>query len=242
MKDHIARMRYTFRHKWYVFLECCELDIPWRGIVHDWHKFLPSEWLPYVRFFHNPDGTEKQRYDKTGYYKPEDTGAADFDVAWFLHQKRSFHHWQSWCLPTTSGEIKALPMLDTYRREMLADWRGAARARNKPIESVLEWYKANGDKMHLHPETRQWIKIQLGLYDEQTEKQSALEEEFEVLRRLEQCDYLCGGTSEIDALVNKGLASRTDPRKTEHGQLTNQGMVKLLQYRAEAASKDGEGM
>jgi len=161
MRAHLAYLRYVLRHKWFVFVECIKLGIPWRGLVHDWHKFLPGEWFPYVRFFYHPDGTPKQRRDETGYYKPTDTGDAAFDYAWLLHQKRGKHHWQWWVLPEDEGGIKVLPMPDKYRREMLADWRGAGRAQGKP--DTRRWYEANKDKMQLHPETRAWIEEQLGI-------------------------------------------------------------------------------
>lgn len=155
LRAHIAYGWYVIRHKWYVFIECCKLGIPWRGLVHDWHKLLPSEWFPYVYFFHNADGTKRQVRDKTGYYEPDSA----FDRAWFLHQKRAFHHWQSWCFPDTNGALKVIPMPDAYRREMLADWRGAGRAQGTP--DVRAWYLAHEDKMRLHPETREWVEKQL---------------------------------------------------------------------------------
>lgn len=165
MRVHLAYLSYVLRHKWYVLLECIKLGIPWRGLVHDWHKFLPDEWFPYVHFFHNPDGTEKQVHDETGYYKPDDTGDPRFDMAWFLHQKRAYHHWQSWCFPSTGGGLKAMPMLDGARREMLADWRGAARAQGLSRDNT-RWYVTNRDKMILHPETRLWIEKQFGIKEE----------------------------------------------------------------------------
>jgi hypothetical protein len=55
---------------------------------------------------------------------------------------------------------RLLPMPDRYRREMLADWRGAGRAING-YEDAAGWYAKNRDKMQLHPETRAWIEQQL---------------------------------------------------------------------------------
>ena len=60
---HLKYLCYVLRHKWYVFIECCKLGIPVRGLVHDLSKFRPSEWFPYANFIHKP----KQR-DDTGYY------------------------------------------------------------------------------------------------------------------------------------------------------------------------------
>lgn len=150
MKAHLKYLKYVLSHKWYVFIESIRLGIPFLGLIHDWHKFLPSEWFPYVHFFYNPDGTKKQIRDKTGYYKPDDTGNRVFDKAWFLHQKRAYHHWQSWCFPDTNGNLKVLPIPDKYLCEMLADWRGAARAQGLSRDSVKDWFAVNRDKMLLH--------------------------------------------------------------------------------------------
>ena len=158
MKSHWVYFKYVMRHKWYVFLECCKLGIPWLGIIHDWHKFTPVEWFPYVHYFYNKDGSEKQIRDKTGYYKPDDTGDRMFDSAWFYHQKRARHHWQSWAFPDTNGELTLMPIPIKYAKEMLADWYGAAQAQGKERDSVMDWYREHRNDMMLHPSTRDWIQ------------------------------------------------------------------------------------
>lgn len=156
---HAKYLRYLLRHKWFVFVAACRLGIPWLGAIHDWSKFRPSEWRPYAEFFYGEGRNIRSRRDATGYYKPTDTGDAAFDFAWLLHQKRNKHHWQWWVLPEDEGGLKVLPMPDRYRREMLADWRGAGAAQGTP--DAAKWYAANKDKMRLHPETRTWIEAQL---------------------------------------------------------------------------------
>jgi hypothetical protein len=58
-------LKYVIRHKWYVFLECCNLGIPFRGIFHDLSKFLPDEFFPYMNHFY---GYKNQ----AGYIKEND--------------------------------------------------------------------------------------------------------------------------------------------------------------------------
>jgi hypothetical protein len=65
----------------------------------------------------------------------------------------SFHNVPNW-------RITCDPMPDKYRREMLADWRGAGRAING-VDNTRQWYDQNRDKMKLHLETRAWIESQL---------------------------------------------------------------------------------
>lgn len=159
MKRYLNYLWYVLRHKWFVFLQCCKFGIPWLGILHDWSKFLPSEFMPYACYFHNPDGSPRQIRDSTGYYKPTNTGDLSFDFAWLLHQKRNRHHWQWWILPEDEGKIKVLPIPDKYRLEMLADWSGAGRAQGAP--DITAWYAKNKDKITLHPATRTWIETAL---------------------------------------------------------------------------------
>ena len=151
MKKHILYLKSQLRHKYFVFIECWKLGIPWLGLIHDLSKFTPSEWAGYTRYFY---GEHKTAEIET-----------DFDVAWLHHQHRNKHHWQRWLLTLDSersdGKLFAVPMPDRYRREMLADWNGAGQAYGNP--NTAEWYLQNRDQMQLHPETRAWIESQLGL-------------------------------------------------------------------------------
>lgn len=160
---HLKYASYILRHKWFVFMAACDLGIPWLGFIHDTSKLSPDEWIPYAWHFYGPGA--RNRRDSTGYYKPTDTGDAAFDFAWMLHQKRNKHHWQWWLLPEDDGGTKILPMPDRYRREMLADWRGASKAQGYG-GNVTKWFLTNRSKMQLHPDTTRWLEDQLGLEKE----------------------------------------------------------------------------
>jgi hypothetical protein len=145
-------------------LACFKYGLIWRGIKHDWSKFLPSEWIPYARFFYEPDGTKKTRRDSTGYYKPTDTGDKAFDFAWLLHQKRNRHHWQWWILPEDNGGIKVLEMHKDDALEMYCDWIGAGRAQGVvDWQNPKRWYDLNKHKMQLHPETQAYVESLMGV-------------------------------------------------------------------------------
>ncbi|AOQ24571.1 hypothetical protein MTAT_19140 [Moorella thermoacetica] len=154
---HFKYLSYILRHKWFVFLESCKLGIPWQGLKHDLSKFSPTEWFPYAETFYGNNASPR---DSTGAYDPSQVGGA-FDYAWLHHQHCNPHHWQWWVILGDAGSQKVLPIPDRYRKEMLADWRGAGRAQRKP--NTREWYLKNKDKMVLHPATRTWIEEQLGV-------------------------------------------------------------------------------
>src|SRR5712664_1885073 len=152
MIKHLRYLYYVLKHKRHVFVAGLKLGVPiWRLILHDWTKFLPCEWSPYVEFFYGGAATKSEWVKQWT--------SREFDRAWNHHQKRNDHHWQYYLLHFDDGGSRILDMPDVCRREMLADWRGAGKAVGKPDTSV--WYEANKDKMQLHPETRLWIETKL---------------------------------------------------------------------------------
>lgn len=151
IKRHLAYLKYVIRHKVYVWQEGRKINVPvYLLFLHDWSKFLPGEWFSYARTFYDKSG--KKHYSET----------VSFTYAWNGHQKRNKHHYQYWMLHFDRGETRALEMPDKYRREMLADWRGASRCTNG-CDKVIEWYLKNKENIVLHKETRKWIEEQLGV-------------------------------------------------------------------------------
>lgn len=151
VRTYTLYARYVLRHKLFVFIECCRLGVIWRGVVHDLSKFRPSELIPYARYFY---GTKCSTESEREYRQ------LAFDKAWLMHQHRNPHHHQYWVLREDDGPLKLLPMPDSYRREMLADWRGAGMALGFG-RRIGQWYLKNRHRMHLHPETRLWIEMMI---------------------------------------------------------------------------------
>ena len=148
MRSHLRYLAYVLRHKWHVFVACRGLNVPlWQAIVHDWTKFLPCEWSPYVQRFYGPAPPQRDQA----------RGEA-FDRAWNHHQKSNPHHRQYHVLVTESeaSGTRALAIPPRYAREMVADWIGAGRAQGKP--DVAAWYAANAAKMVLHTDTRALVE------------------------------------------------------------------------------------
>lgn len=151
LTKHWMYLKYVLTHKYYVFRECLNYGLIWQGLIHDWTKFLPSEWSPYVQYFYG------------------DGGQGAFDIAWNHHQKRNPHHWQYWLLRNDNqGSLRPfnpLPMPDRFRKEMLCDWRGAGMAQGKSRESTREWYLENKTNIVLHLDTQSWIEQELRIND-----------------------------------------------------------------------------
>lgn len=168
-------LRYLLRHRWFVMLACFREGLYWQGLIHDWSKFLPGEFVPYARYFYGPKlpsikeshGDHRQMVFFSGMYS--ERVEQDFNAAWLAHQHRNPHHWQHWVLREDSGATFALPMPHKYRVEMLCDWQGAGRAihgrydATDPYGETREWYKKNAGKMLLHDYTRTWVEAALGI-------------------------------------------------------------------------------
>ena len=140
MRAHLAYLRYVLRHKWFVFVGCKTLGVSlWQAVIHDWTKFTPAEWGPYVRQFYQADGTKRRVRDTNGSYDPN-AQSEEFKRAW-LHHQRQPHHWQAWLSIGDGGGLEPLAIPQKYVLEMVADW-----------------YEKQKDKMILEEGTRRRIE------------------------------------------------------------------------------------
>ncbi len=145
-RRYLSCLKYTLRHKWYVFLVGRKLGVSlWQRLVHDLSKFLPSEFFAYAECFHNENGS--RRYLET----------EAFNIAWNKHQKCNKHHHQYWTLIKDESDIVSLEMPEKYAREMVADWVGAGKAIYGKNE-VKSWYYRNKNKVRLHDKTRELVE------------------------------------------------------------------------------------
>lgn len=148
LSAHWKYLGYVLRHKKFVYQEGRKLGLgDWQLLTHDWSKFLPDEWFPYVGSFN----ISRELY------------ADAFDVAWLKHQRRHPHHWQYWVLINDSDEpqVRCLRMPFKYILEMVADWRGASRAITGG-DNTLKWYGQHRDQIMLHPVTRVHVEALIG--------------------------------------------------------------------------------
>ena len=157
MMKYWKYLKYVVRHKWFVTVECFKVGLYWRGIKHDLSKFRPSEFVPYANYFYgNGDGIKTGR-DKSGYYRAGASPDEKFNYAWLLHQKRNDHHWQWWHLVLDEDGETDFPMSNDALLEMVADWKGAGKAISGQADPQ-GWYEKNGNKMRLHPTSRENLR------------------------------------------------------------------------------------
>lgn len=138
----LRHLRYLFWHKLYVLVFGRRRGISiGQLLLHDWSKFLPSEFVPYTRhFFVWPN--EPETYD-------------DYRRAFALHCARNPHHWEHWIVNDVARQMPV-----EYVLEMLSDWDAAGLCKTGSINTHA-WYANNRGGMTLHPDTRQFIQQEL---------------------------------------------------------------------------------
>lgn len=145
MKIFIDYFSYLIRHKFLVFKLCLEYRLIWQGIIHDWTKFLPSEFVEYSKYFASGKKTA-------------------IEYKWLEHLHKNKHHWQYWVLLDNEGKTQALRMPDRYVKEMIADWLSVAiieRTQKEAVKWVMGWYEQRREQIVMHPDSRRLLEEEL---------------------------------------------------------------------------------
>ena len=130
----------VIRHKWFVLLAGIRIGgFPiWRLLIHDWSKFLPSEYSVYKKRFTSKEYTEEE-----------------WEKAWLHHIHFNPHHHEHWMI-----KGQAIRMPDVFVKEMVIDWHGAGRGYQGSWD-IQPWIDANYQKIVLHPESLEKLKSAL---------------------------------------------------------------------------------
>ena len=91
MRPHLRYLKYVVLHKWFVFLAGLRTGVPiWRLVIHDWDKFLPRMWGPYVNNFYRDKPSPNM--SSVGHFHDPEKAKAEFNKAWEGHWRRHGHH------------------------------------------------------------------------------------------------------------------------------------------------------
>jgi hypothetical protein len=140
-------LKYLLRHKYFVFKECTKRGFIWRGLIHDFSKFLPNEFISYAKYFYGKYPSYIQSNVET-----------QMNYAWLKHQKLNKHHWQYWVLMNDDGTIQPLEIPYKYLVEMLCDW--IAVGKNFGSNPKV-WYYENKEHIVMHENSRQLLELLL---------------------------------------------------------------------------------
>lgn len=153
IKAIFLQLKKHFRHKYYVYYYGRKFNVNrFQLLVHDISKFLPSELIPYAKFF----------------YMKEESNDYEYLLSFAKHTKRNKHHWEYWiCLKDDFPNGIVLEIPDKYIREMVSDWLAATRIYTGYEPDSLQnwiWFNEKFDKIRLHTDTRQKILLLLNNY------------------------------------------------------------------------------
>lgn len=132
----------VLKHKWVVFKLCCKVGIPWRGFIHDWSKFSPTEFFESVKYY-------------VGNRSPillckEDKG---YSEAWLHHKGRNKHHHEYWIDLTLPEKTSIMPY--KYAAEMICDKMAAGivyQGKKWTKDWQINYYMRERNKCLIHPE------------------------------------------------------------------------------------------
>lgn len=155
MKKYIKYFKYVFKHKFWVMIACFDMWLYWQWIIHDWSKFLPSEFIPYARRWWEWDQSQESEIE--------------YNKSRLKHINRNPHHWNHWIHFYDDWTIGIIEMPKKYVKEMLCDWWWVGRSFVKteedlerysrcPRHEVYSWYYERKDNMQLHYKTRDYIE------------------------------------------------------------------------------------
>ena len=147
IKNIFKHIKLVTKHKWIVFKLCCKIGIPWRGFMHDWSKFSPTEFWESVKY-----------YD--GHRSPIMACKADkgYSEAWLHHKGRNKHHHQYWV--DLSLPEKAIIMPYKYAAEMVCDELAAGIVYNGKKwtnHTQLDYYTSKERKNLIHPQVNNFM-------------------------------------------------------------------------------------
>lgn len=131
MKNIIKHIILITKHKWLVFIFCCKIGIPFRGFMHDWSKYSPTEFLESIKYYKGDRSPIVECKKIEGYSK-----------AWLHHKGRNKHHPEYWVDETAPDSTPVMPY--KYVAEMICDKLAACKiynGKNFTNSSELEYWK-----------------------------------------------------------------------------------------------------
>ena len=164
IKNAVKHFKTITEHRNLVCKYCFMVGLYRQGLMHDFSKYMPSEFIPgaiYYQGFRSPNALER---DYLGY-----------SAAWLHHKGRNKHHYEYWNdhIGPNRGATNAVRMPRKYVAEMFCDRLAASKIYNKGNYNPrmpLEYFLAGRENMLIHPDTAREIEMLLRLYMKRGEK------------------------------------------------------------------------
>ncbi len=163
-KNFTGHLRTILRHKKLVRHYCFRAGLYKQGIMHDWSKYSPVEFINGVKYYQG--GIKSPHYGQK-----METG---YSGAWLHHKGRNRHHFEYWIdipLNTELG-LQGMPMPTRYVLEMFCDRVAATRNYSGDAYhdgAALQYFNRNKGNYTMHPEAMALLEKLLVMLAEQGE-------------------------------------------------------------------------
>jgi len=146
------------RHKKKLFKKCWRLGLRKQAITHDISKFLPSEFIPYAKWFSGDRGFKLQNVihgmdDEVR--KEYEINKRNFEAAVQKHYSRNTHHWNHWL---GHRYEMIIPLEDL--QELVCDWEAVGERHGNTAQ---EYYLRNYYQIELNDNNRLTLECLLEL-------------------------------------------------------------------------------
>jgi len=128
VKNVFKHIKLVLKHKYKVFIFCCKIGMPFRGFMHDWSKFSPTEFWESVKYYNGKRSPIALAKENSGYSK-----------AWLHHKGRNKHHYEYWYDYRAPEPTPIMPY--KYTAEMICDklsasmtYKGKEWTNKEPLE------------------------------------------------------------------------------------------------------------
>ncbi len=158
----LQHLKTILHHKNLVRKGCFRVGLYRQGIMHDWSKYTPTEFLVGCKYFQgtkSPNNAE--RIDK------------GYSSAWLHHKGRNKHHLEYWIdYSDKNGYMSGMRMPKKYVVEMFIDRISASKNYQKEKytdKSPLAYYENGKDRYIMHEDTRKLLEKLLHILAEKGE-------------------------------------------------------------------------
>ena len=160
-------LRTILHHKKMVREGCFRVGLYRQGIMHDWSKYTPVEFLVGAKYYQgdkSPNNIERQEKGYSG--------------AWLHHKGRNKHHYEYWIdysCHGIEGSMAPAPMPRRYIVEMFMDRIAACKVYHKDAytcKDPLLYYQSSQTPPPLHPKTKKMLEFLLHMLADRGEEET----------------------------------------------------------------------
>ena len=147
-----GHLRTILHHKNLVRHYCFRAGLYKQGIMHDWSKYSPVEFINSVRNFQG--GKKSPNFGEKA--------TKGYSSSWLHHKGRNRHHFEYWIDFTLNPDegLQGMPMPTRYVLEMFCDIAASKNYNRKNYDDSfpLAYYEKNKSHYILHKDTKELLE------------------------------------------------------------------------------------